>query len=314
MKPPDSLLSHPNPAASYAEALERLAVLQARDGPEVHPRGHTLFLTHGALAGRVVVWFHGYTDSPNQFARLAQLCFERGWNVLVPRMPYHGLNDPMTTETALLTAEKLARSADEALDIAAGLGEQVVVGGLSMGGVITAWLAQQRREVELAMLLAPAFGVYLVPAPFTRLVGEAFARLPNTFEWWDPRVKGGLKQPEISYPRYAMRGIAAFLRLSYVMQDLARHSPPAAPRIWVITTESDTAISQPVVEHVISLWRAQGTPVQTHRFSADLGLDHNFIDPGHPKQRVDVTYPVILSALEQVDRLSKEVIAHGLCC
>jgi carboxylesterase len=300
MKPPDNLLSHPNPAAGYAEALERLAVLQARDGPEVHPRGHTLFLTHGAITGRVVVWFHGYTDSPNQFARLAQLCFERGWNVLVPRLPHHGLANPMTPETALLTAEKLARSADEAVDIAAGLGKQVVVGGLSMGGVITGWLAQQRREVELAVLLAPALGVYLIPAPFTRLVGEIFARLPNTFAWWDPRLKENLKEPQISYPRYAMRGIAAFLRLSYAMQDLARRTPPAARRIWVITTETDIAISQPVVEHVVRLWRAQGAQVQTHRFSADLQLDHNFIDPGHPKQRVDITYPVILSTLESL--------------
>ena len=307
MKPPDSLLSHPRPAAAYAEALERLAVLQARDGPEVHPRGHTLFLTHGGMTGRVVVWFHGYTDSPGQFARLAQLCFERGWNVLVPRLPHHGLSDPMTPETALLTAEKLARSADEALDIAAGLGKQVVAGGFSMGGVITGWLAQQRREVELAVLLAPALGVYVIPAPFTRLVGEAVARLPNTFEWWDPRLKENLKEPEITYPRYAMRGIAAFLRLSFAMQDLARHSPPAARRMWVITTETDTAISQLVVEGVVKLWRAQGAQVQTHRFSASLQLDHNFIDPGHPKQRVDVTYPVILAALEQVKGQSLQV-------
>jgi carboxylesterase len=246
----------------------------------------------------VVVWFHGYTDSPNQFAALAQLCFERGWNVLVPRMPHHGLSDPLTPDTALLTAEMLAHSADEAIDIAAGLGQQVVVGGLSMGGVIGGWLAQQRREIEMAILLAPAFGAYLIPRPLTRLVGEAAARLPNTFEWWDPIHKAGIQQPEISYPRYARRGIAAFLRLSYAMQDLARHNPPAARRIWVITAETDMAISQPMVERVVKLWRAQGVKVQTHRFPASLGLDHNFVDPGHPKQHVDVVFPVILAALE----------------
>ena len=298
MKPPESLLSRPNPAAGYSEALERLAVLQARDGPNVHPRAHTLLLTHGAATDRVVVWFHGYTDSPNQFARLAQLSFERGWNVLVPRLPHHGLSDPMTPDTALLTAEMLARSADEALDIAAGLGQQVVVGGLSMGGVISGWLAQQRREVVQAVLLAPAFGAFVIPAPLTRLVGEAAARLPNAFEWWDPINKEGIKQPEISYPRYARRGVAAFLRLSYAMQDLARQSPPAARRMWVITAESDMAISQPMVEHMVKLWRAQGVKVQTHRFPASLGLDHNFVDPGHPKQHVDVVFPVILAALE----------------
>jgi alpha-beta hydrolase superfamily lysophospholipase len=117
MKPSDSLLSHPHPAAGYAEALERMAALLARDGPQVHPLGRTLFLTHGAAARRVVVWLHGYTDSPKQFARLAQMCFDRGWNVLAPRMPRHGLRDRMTTETARLTAAELARSADEAVDI-----------------------------------------------------------------------------------------------------------------------------------------------------------------------------------------------------
>jgi len=88
------------------------------------------------------------------------------------------------------------------------------------------------------------------------------------------------------------------LRLSYAMQDLARYSPPAARRIWVITAETDTAISQPVVEQVVKLWRAQGASVQTHRFPAALGLDHNFVDPGHPKQHVDAVFPVILAALE----------------
>jgi hypothetical protein len=49
---------------------------------------------------------------------------------------------------------------------------------------------------------------------------------------------------------------------------------------------------------VMRLWRTQGVEVQTHRFPAALDLDHNFIDPGHPKQRVDIVYPVILAALE----------------
>ena len=83
---------------------------------------------------------------------------------------------------------------------------------------------------------------------------------------------------------------------------VARRQPNVSgsspPSVLGVTTETDTAISQPVVERVVRLWRAQGAQVQTHRFSAGLQLDHNFIDPGHPKQRVDATYPVILAALE----------------
>ena len=300
MKPPESLLSHPNPVAGYAEALERLAVLQARDGQEVHPGGRTIFLDHGRPTGRVVVWLHGYTNSPAQFARLGQVCFERGWNVLVPRMPRHALVERMTFETARLTTAELANSADEALDIAAGLGRQVVVGGFSMGGVLAGWLAQQRREVDLAVLLAPAFGLYLVPAPFTRTVTGLMERLPNFFQWWNPLLRESPAEADagIGYPRYATRGLAAFLRLSFATQDLAGRSRPAARRIWAITSATDMAISQPTVERLVRLWRAQGASVQTHRFSSGLQLGHNFIVAGRPLLHEDKIYQVILDALE----------------
>jgi pimeloyl-ACP methyl ester carboxylesterase len=57
------LISHPNPAKTYAEAMQRAAVLQGRDGDNVNPLGRTLLLTHGFPGDRVVVWLHGYTPS-----------------------------------------------------------------------------------------------------------------------------------------------------------------------------------------------------------------------------------------------------------
>ena len=46
-----------------------------------------------------------------------------------------------------------------AVDIAAGLGDQVTIAGLSAGGVVAAWAAQHRRDVHRAVLIAPSLGV-----------------------------------------------------------------------------------------------------------------------------------------------------------
>ena len=291
------LISHPDPAKSYSEALQRAAALQERDGDDVNPVGRTFLLTHGFPAHRAVVWLHGYTNCPEQFRQLAQLCFDQGANVLVPRFPHHGLKDRMTGETALLTAEELASVAGEAMDIARGLGQQVVVGGLSMGGVVTGWLAQQRDDIDLALLMAPAFGFKAIPVSFTRLVAGLVLSFPNFFTWWDPKKKADIS-PSYAYPRHASRGLGHFLRLSFATQEMARQHKPAARRLSVLTNVNDMAVNDHMITRVVKLWQAQGASVQTRQFSADLKLDHDFIDPGSSKQRIDLSYPVIMEMLK----------------
>ncbi len=292
------IISHANPAKSYAEALRRVEALQAQEGDDINPVSRTSLLTHGQPVEWVVVWLHGYTNSPAQFSQLGQLCFERGCNVLVPRFPRHGMKDRMTGETALLTAEELAGVADEAVDIARGLGRQVVVGGLSMGGVATGWLAQQRVDIELALLMAPAFGVMVVPARLTRLVASWLLLRPNYFQWWDPVLKDAVVPPLHAYPRYASRGLAAFLRLGFAVRALARQGKPATCRIRVLTNANDRSINPEMVERVVQLWQAKGADVQTHQFGVDLKLGHDFIDPTQRNQRIDLSYPVIMEMLK----------------
>ena len=48
-------------------------------------------------------------------------------------MPYHGLQSHQVSELAQLTAQDLRAYADQAVDIAAGLGDEVVPVGLSGG-------------------------------------------------------------------------------------------------------------------------------------------------------------------------------------
>src|SRR6266851_3418115 len=76
------LVSRPQPAASYAQALERVAALTAPEVTGHNPLCHTQLLTHGQKTGRVIAFIHGYTNCPMQFAALAEAFYQRGYNTL----------------------------------------------------------------------------------------------------------------------------------------------------------------------------------------------------------------------------------------
>jgi alpha-beta hydrolase superfamily lysophospholipase len=136
--------AHPHPATDYADALRRVAAVEARDGAAISPVCRTLLLTHGARATRAVVLLHGLTNCPEQFRVLGERLYQRGANVYIPRLPEHGLADRMTTALARLDARAMCAATDEAVDIGCGLGDTVVVVGLSIGGVMAEWAAQER--------------------------------------------------------------------------------------------------------------------------------------------------------------------------
>src|SRR5262249_31017660 len=81
--------SHPNPTKDYEAAVARANQITAADTAVAAPGGESILLVHGAKAPRAVVLFHGFTDSPRQFAALADSLFALGDNVFVPRLPHH---------------------------------------------------------------------------------------------------------------------------------------------------------------------------------------------------------------------------------
>ncbi len=289
-----SLLSKPRPAAGYAEAVERIAALQAEDTAAIGPLSHSIFMTHGQPVERAIVFFHGYTSSPAQFRQLGQMCFERGCNVLIPRLPHHGLTDRFTTEHALLTAEELAALADETVDIAQALGERVIVAGLSMGGVMAAWVAQERADVEQAVLIAPGLGLYLLPALLTRPATHLTLRMPNIFRWWDPILKDRAPDPGYGYPRYSTHALAQMLRLGAAVRARARRNAPAVRRIVLVTTASDLSVDNRSARRLAAVWQSHGAQVRAHEFPANLLVPHDMIDPAEPTQRIDLVYPLLV--------------------
>lgn len=286
-------LSPPRPSPTYEDAIARVEAIRSREGPGVNPLCRTRVFGAGGRTERVVVLLHGFTNCPKQFDSLAAELSRRGVNVLVPRIPRHGMADRMSPALSLLTAEELARSGEEAVDIARGLGERVTVVGLSSSAVLAGWLAQNRPDVDGAVLIAPSFAPRGMPEPIARRLAGALLRSPNFFVWWDKRLRADLRGPRQCYPRFASRGLAEVYRLGYSLLDEAARAAPETKRLAVLTTAGDEGVNNGISSELARRWRARGARVATFEFPESLGIHHDMIDPEQPYQRVAATYPKI---------------------
>jgi pimeloyl-ACP methyl ester carboxylesterase len=145
---------------SYKQAVAKVAAINENETPAKTESGcQSALLTHGDKTAKSVVMFHGLTACPKQFKELAQVFYDAGYNVYVPRAPYHG--SPSKQQHGQVVASDLVDYANTSVTIATGLGEQVGVVGLSGGGMISTWASEYRPEVTRALLMAP----FYEPAP-----------------------------------------------------------------------------------------------------------------------------------------------------
>lgn len=295
---PSLYVSQPHPAANYAEAVQRFETKIASE-VNFNPDSHTILMTHGAKTAKTIAFIHGYPSSPAPFKEISAQFFERGYNVLAMTLPYHGLADRMNSEHEKLRAEDFIRYADNVVDIARGLGDHVTMAGISCGGLITGWAAQQRQDIDLAVLISPGFGFKAMPRFWTPLMAWAFRVLPNSYLWDDPQKKADNSRP-YNYLRLSTHALGQILKLSRSIQLLTQRKAPAADSILVITNLNDPAVDNFVTEEVVNLWRTRwAKEVQTYQFAANLGLGHDIISVGDPNMNVAVVYPKLLELIDQ---------------
>ena len=293
-----NLSSHPNPVHSYAEALQRVDQLRAQAPPDMNPVCQLKLMTHDRKVERAIILVHGYTNCPQQFNTLGQQFYDLGYNVLIAPLPHHGLADRMTEEHGLLTAEDLAAYADQTVDLAQGLGDQVVMMGISAGGVTTAWAAQHRNDIDLAVIISPAFGFKQIPAPLTAAVINIYSLLPDSFVWWDPKRQGSIT-PAYAYPRYSKHALVQTLRLGFAVQADTKHAPPAAKKTIMVINPTDESVDNGRIMQVVKDWQAQHASLDTYEFDANLQLRHDLIDPTQPYQQVEIVYPQLVGLVNQ---------------
>jgi carboxylesterase len=290
-----------NPAESYEEAVVRTEDIQAAEAeiPDLSPECGTILMTHEEKVADAIVFFHGFTSCPDQFATLGEQYFNQGYNVLIPKQPRHGLQEFDGTPLKGLSAEELAAFGTQMADIAQGLGERVVVVGLSGGGSITTWLAQERADIDLAIPIAPFLGIGFIPRPLTRPLTNLILLIPDFHQWWDPvhQMSNPLSAP-YSYRGYFMHSLFENLRLGFVAEEDAKRVKPAVGGILVITNANDESVNNAVVAEFEQLWLDHGEQfLQTFQFEQELQIPHDMITATRPNGRTDIVYPKLLEII-----------------
>ena len=295
-----ALSSHPAPIQSYEEAAKRIATLRASRESEMNPACLLQFLTHGQKVQKAIILVHGYTSCPAQFTELGERLYDLGYNVLIAPLPHHGLANRLNDEQGQLTDSEIIAYADEMVDLAHGLGEQVAMMGISGGGVATAWAAQNRSDLDTAMIISPAFGYEKIPTVLTAPVMNIFLTVPDTYEWWDSDLKANI-DPAHAYPRYSKHALAEFLEVGFGVQVKSLQAAPAAHKIIVVTNANDTSVNNELTVDVVRHWQNKGANIKSYEFPASLGLGHDLIDPAQPNQPVETVYPKLIELLMQAN-------------
>jgi len=292
----DGLASGARPVSSYRRAMAELAAIHRTEQKDVIAPCRSTALTHGRKTENVVVLVHGLTNCPKQWQLFGREIYERGWNVLILRIPDHGIGNSETGKigpvSALkhLSAEELARYGDRAVDLGRGLGRRTHVMGLSLGGTIAAWIAQERSDVARAVVIAPALGLPSGPYALTWAATNLFAHIP------DLSFGHGGKLPH-EYQGWSTGGIAdTFLLGKYVRQQSSKQAPAAAT-ITVLLNPNDDTISNPRAEELVEAWRDEGHPVRLEWLPKTPALGHDVIDPGQPWADPALVYPRLMQML-----------------
>lgn len=190
------------------------------------------FLFHDTPTKKVCLFFHGFTAYPDQFLPLGKALFQQGYNVLIPLMPGHGKAGKWTRDnpTPLPTDPKVYQAfALQWIQKAQAFGQQVVIGGLSGGATLAAWVALNHRElIDRALIFAPYLSGDII-------IDKLFIKLSNSYYSW-----GGDDDKAIGYTSFQVPALRLFMDMGGQLMKQARRTP-AAP-MFIFSTEIDDSV------------------------------------------------------------------------
>jgi esterase/lipase len=290
--PKEELPSHSNPIDDYENATAQInAILDAEKGV-VREVCYSRFMTHGQKTERVYVLIHGMTNSPRQFVELGELLYAQGHNVFIPLVPHHGLIGADVGALKNINPEEMSAFADQILDLSAGLGEEVHVIGLSVGGTIASWSAQNRPEVTRVMLMAPMFGIGRIPNFLDFYAINIFTRIPNI-----NFIGPGEPVREHVYRGQSSRGVAEAMLYGATIFKQVNSTEPGVTEIIIVTNANDHTVDNDNTKMLADIWESWGSDITRYEFPAELGLPHSLVDISEPGTDIDFVNTTILTLL-----------------
>jgi esterase/lipase len=228
------LLAAPPSQAEYDKALQsfqshleaKRLEIQQKSGGFRNPCLPFL-LTHGHPTRTCVLLLHGLSDSPYFMRDIADSLYQQGYNVVAPLLAGNGTDEQ---DLQKVTLEDWFKDVDLGESVASGLGETIVIGGLSLGGTLSLHAAQSYPDkVKGLLLFSPAL---------------RFQNKAALLSCWFPWGSVGDKPKEVPV-RYRKISNNSVCQLYHLMQELKLSPEQAAYPlpIFAALTENDDVIN-----------------------------------------------------------------------
>jgi alpha-beta hydrolase superfamily lysophospholipase len=249
-----------------------------------------LYLHPEKPAKGTLVMYHGYTAGTWQFEILARQAYDQGYNVVIPRLPGHGLKDKAGKEdpSQLRDAKNwqdYEQFGDETYAMAKGLGGPISTLGLSVGGNIAMSVAERHpvgKVVAYAPFLKPvgaggtiADVVHVLDKVTFGLAGRALALIP--WSWGkecEAQTASGQRPGHSKFSLGTLYGAAEFGR-----KVTANAGKITAP-IEYFTTGSDDAADE---ETIRKAFQAEGGDDGWYFYPKAEGIPHPMVHPMEDK-------------------------------
>ena len=226
------------------------------------------FFLQRSPSSKVCLFFHGFTATPEQFVPIGSAFFKAGYNVLIPLLPGHGQagdwngNSPPPLPENQQIYQQFGL---QWLEKAHTLGQEVVVGGLSGGSTLAAWLALECPEQIYRTLV---FAPYLSNS---NIIVDLFVRTLNIyFEW-----KTAPGKTHFGYDGFVMPALRVFLDMG---QDvLERAEKEIAAPMFIISSESDRAVGKEDHQALFEAALKHQPKSWYHCFERYLDIPHNMM-------------------------------------
>jgi esterase/lipase len=267
----------------------------------IKPEGYSLIYKGGTPTKKVLLIFHGFTNCPMQYKVLGEQFYTAGYSVYIPRIPYHGLIDDTLQKN--ITPQLLEDFAEQSLDFARTLGDEVVVTGISGGANLALYCWANHREINDVLLTAPLLSIRNIPPLILKILALGMHIIPNSFIWWDKKRKANHLGPYYAYARFSTKALAAFYQVGIdAMKKVKKDKLGNTPRniIHTVTFDDEAVNNAYNISQLKLISNITNCKLETYTFPEELHLKHDIIDPNQLYAKPEIVYPQLIQLLGNV--------------
>jgi carboxylesterase len=222
------------------------------------PTAEPFFFPGGPIG---VLLVHGFTGSPKEMRWMGEYLARGGYSVLGVRLAGHA-TDP--DDLLRVSWQDWLSSVEDGYHLLKGVSKDIVVAGLSMGGVLTLLFA---ANFQVSGLIAMSTPYELPPDPRMRFLPLLWRFMP-TFpkgkpDWQDPKPA----EDHVDYPDYTTKAIIELVHLVTEMQAaLPRITAPAL----LMQSRKDSSVSYDNMEKIYTHLGSQDKEMVTFENSGHV--------------------------------------------